>query len=116
MRYNFIENYMSSYFGPLATMQERFLATRLEEVDRPLPLPPPRAQAGVKQKIEIEDAITEARPVPSTLPYTREQIRHLTTLLADALEERERDRAPTRSIRNAKRRMRKLPPSPPPLQ
>ena len=39
--YNFIENYFSSCFGPNATYQEQFLATRIEEVDRLLPSPPP---------------------------------------------------------------------------
>ena len=95
-------------------MQERFLATRLEEVDCPLPLPPPSTQEGAKQKREIEDAIIEARLVPSRLPYTCEQIRELTTLLADALEERGQERAPTRSSRNAKKKMRRPPPPPPP--
>ena len=59
VRYNFIENYMSSCFGPLATMQERFLATRLEEVTDLSHYHHLAHKLEWKQKIEIEDAITE---------------------------------------------------------
>jgi len=112
VRYNFIENYMITCFGPLATMQEIFLATRLEEVDRPLPFPPLQTPAQAQRKKEIEDAIKDTRPVPSNLPYTREQIRHLTSLMADAFEERECQRTPQVKTRNTKKRTRQPPPPP----
>ena len=55
--YNFIENYFSSCFGPNATHQEHFLATRIEEVDCPLPPPPPAMPHDARRQQEIEKEI-----------------------------------------------------------
>ena len=86
--YNFIENYFSSCFGPNATHIDRFLATRIEEVDCPLPPPPPATPEEARQRQEIEEEIHAVRPVPCNLPYTREDILEITSLLTTALEER----------------------------
>ena len=79
--YNFIENYFSSCFGPNATHIDRFLATRMEEVDRPLPPPPPATPGEARRKQEIEEEIQVVRLVLCNLPYTREEILEITSLL-----------------------------------
>ena len=84
--YNFIENYFSSCFGPNATHLDRFLATIIEEVDRPLPPPPLATPEEARRKQEIEEEIQAVRPVPRNLPYTREEILEITSLLTAALE------------------------------
>lgn len=105
--YNFIENYFSSCFGPNATHIDRFLATRIEEVDRPLPPPPPATPKEARRKQEIEEEIQAVRPVPCNLPYTREEILEITSLLTAALEERAAE-GPSTS-RNPRKRPRRPP-------
>ena len=105
--YNFIENYFSLCFGPNATHQERFLATRIEEVDRPLPPPPPATLEEARQRQEIEEEIQAVRPVPRNLPYTREEILEITSLLTASLEERSGVRPST--SRNPRKRPRRPP-------
>ena len=55
VQYNFIEGYYSSCFGPDATHQERFAATYIAEVERPLPPPLPANLQELNHQAQIRE-------------------------------------------------------------
>lgn len=88
VEYNFIENYYSSRFGPQATHQERFAATSIAEIDRPLPREPLSNLELYNRQQQLQRVFEEVRPVPANVPYMKAQVSDILGRIQEVLIEK----------------------------